>query len=91
MPKDNMGFQGGNRRRRRTTALYDAWLIRIQSGRGARIDCRGAGRNCDAGIERQYFATDVGRNEGRRGGPFRFDRQDRPSSGWRQEIVKRIS
>ena len=45
MPKDYIGFQGGNRRRRRITALYDARLIRIQSGRRDRIDCRGARRN----------------------------------------------
>jgi len=34
MPKSYIGFQGGNRRRRRIAALYDAWFIRIQSGRG---------------------------------------------------------
>ena len=82
MPKDYIGFQGGNRRRRRIAALYDAWLIRIQSGRGDRIDCRGARRNRVAWIERQYFATDDGRNERRRGGPFGSDQQDRSSSGW---------
>jgi hypothetical protein len=31
MPKDYIGFQGGNRWRRRIAALYDARLIRIQS------------------------------------------------------------
>jgi len=82
MPKDYIGFQGGNRRRRRITALYDARLIRIQSGRRDRIDCRGARRNRVARIERQYFATDDGRNERRRGAPFGSDQQDRPSSGW---------
>ena len=39
-------------------------------------------RNRVARIERQYFATDDGRNEGRRGAPFGSDQQDRPSSGW---------
>jgi hypothetical protein len=89
MPKDYIGFQGGNRRRRRIAALYDAWLIRILSGRRDRIqscrcdriDCRGARRNRVARIERQYFATDDGRNERRRGAPFGSDQQDRPSSG----------
>jgi hypothetical protein len=33
-------------------------------------------------VERQYFATDDGRNERRRGGPFGSDQQDRSSSGW---------
>jgi len=42
VPKDYIGFQGGNRRRRCIAALYNSWLIRIQSGRGDRIDCRGA-------------------------------------------------
>ena len=82
MPKDYIGFQGGNRRRRRITALYDARLIRIQSGRRDWIDCRGARRNRVSRIERQYFATDDGRNERRRGAPFGSDQQDRPSSGW---------
>jgi hypothetical protein len=82
MPKDYIDFQGGNRRRRRIAALYDAWLIRIQSGRGDRIDCRGARRNRVSRIERQYFATDDGRNERRRRAPFGSDQQDRPSSGW---------
>jgi hypothetical protein len=27
MPKSYIGFQGGNRRRRRVAALYDAWII----------------------------------------------------------------
>jgi hypothetical protein len=81
MPKDYIGFQGGNRRRRRIAALYDAWLIRILSGRRDRIDCRDARRNRVARIERQYFATDDGRNERRRGAPFGSDQQDRPSSG----------
>ena len=85
MPKDYIGFQGGNRRRRRIAALYDARLIRIQSGRRDRIDCRGVRRNRVARIERQY--TDDGRNERRRGDPFRSDQQDRPSSGWRQETM----
>ena len=80
MPKDYVVFQGGNRRRRRITD--GAWLIRIQSGRGDRIDCRGARRNRVARIERQYFATGDGRNEHRRGAPFGSDQQDRPSSGW---------
>ena len=82
MPKDYVVFQGGNRRRRRIAALYDAWLIQIQSGRGDRIDCRGAWRYRVARIERQYFATGDGRNEHRRGAPFGSDQQDRPSSGW---------
>ena len=42
MPKDYIGFQGGNRRRRRIAALYHVWLI--QSGRRDRIDRRGARR-----------------------------------------------
>jgi hypothetical protein len=78
MPKDYIGFQGGKRRRRRITALYDARLIRIQSGRRDRIDCRGARRNRVARIERQYFATDDGRNERRRGAPFGSDHAQRP-------------
>ena len=82
MPKDYIGFQGGNRRRRRIAALYGARLIRIQSGRRDRIDCRGARRNRVARIKRQYLATDDGRNERRRGDPFGSDQQDRPSSGW---------
>ena len=90
MPKDYIGFQGGNRRRRRIAALYDARLVRVQSGRRDRIDCRGARRNRVARIERQYFATDDGRNERRRGAPFGSDQQDRPSSGWSQETMKRI-
>ncbi len=81
MPKDYIGFQGGNRRRRRIAARYDARLIRNQSGRRDRIDCRGARRNRVARIERQYFATDDGRHERRRGAPFGSDQQDRPSSG----------
>ena len=64
MPKVYMGFQGGDRQRRRLAVLYDARLIRIQSGRRDRIDCRGARRNRVVRIERQYFATDDGRNEG---------------------------
>jgi hypothetical protein len=44
MSKDYIGFQGSDRRRRRIASLYDDWLIRIQSGRGDRIDCRGARR-----------------------------------------------
>jgi hypothetical protein len=83
MPKDYIGFQGGNRRRRCIAALYDARLIRIQSGRRDRIDRRGAGRNRGARIERQYLATDDGRNERRRSAPFGSDQQDRPSSGWK--------
>jgi hypothetical protein len=55
MPKDYIGFQGGNRWRRRIAALYDARLIRIQSCRRDRIDCRGARRNRVARIERQYL------------------------------------
>jgi hypothetical protein len=55
MPKDYIGFQGGNRWRRRIAALYDARLFRIQSCRRDRIDCRGAGRNRVARIERQYL------------------------------------
>ena len=55
MPNDYIGFQGGNRRRRRIAALYDARLIRIQSGSRGRIDCRGARRNRVARIERQYL------------------------------------
>jgi len=62
--------------------LYDARLIRNQSGRRDRVDCRGARRNRVARIERQYLATDDGRNERRRGAPFGSDQQDRPSSGW---------
>src|ERR1700693_903016 len=58
MPKDYIDFQGGNRRRRRIAALYDARLVRVQSGRRGRIDCRGARRNRVARIERQYIATD---------------------------------
>jgi hypothetical protein len=81
MPKDYIGFQGGNRRRRRIAALYDARLIRIGSGRCDRIDCRGARRNRVSRIEYRYFATDDGRNERRRRAPFRSDQQDRPSSG----------
>ena len=53
MPKDYIDFQGGNRRRRPIAAPYDARLIRVQSGRRDRIDCRGAGRNRVARIERQ--------------------------------------
>jgi hypothetical protein len=82
MPKDYIRFQGGNRRRRRITALYDSRLIRIQPGRRDRIDCRGSRRNRVARIERQYFATDHSCNERRRGAPFGSDQQDRPSSGW---------
>ena len=82
MPKDHIGFEGGNRRWRRITALYDARLVRIQSGRRDRIDCRGARRNRVGRIQRQYFATDNGRNERRRGAPFGSDQQDRASSGW---------
>ena len=55
MPEDYIGFQSGNRRRRRIAALCDARLIRIQSGRRDRIDCRGAGRNRVARIKRQYL------------------------------------
>jgi hypothetical protein len=36
MPQSYMGFQGGNRRRHPIAALYDAWFIRIQSGRSDR-------------------------------------------------------
>ena len=82
VPKGYIGFQGGNRRRRRVAALYDARLVRIQSGRCDRIDCRGVRRNRVARIERQHLATDDGRNERRRGAPFGSDQQDRPSSGW---------
>ena len=82
MPKNYIGFQSGNRGRRRIATLYDARLVRIQSGCSDRIDCRGARRNRVARIERQYFATDDGRNERRRGAPFGSDQQDRPSSGW---------
>ena len=85
MSKDYIGFQSGNRRRLGIAALYDAGLIRIQSGRRDRIDCRSAGRNRVARIERQYFATDDGCNERRRGAPFGSDQQNRPSSGWWQE------
>jgi hypothetical protein len=53
MPRGYIGLQGGNRRRHRIAALYGAWLIRIQSGRRDRIDCRGAGRNRVSRIERQ--------------------------------------
>ena len=81
MPKDYNGFQGGNCRRRLITALYDARLVWIQSGRRDRIDCHGARWNRVARIERQYFATDDGRNERRQGAPFGSDQQDRPSSG----------
>jgi hypothetical protein len=81
MPKDYIGFQGGNRRRHRIAALYDARLIRIGTGRCDRIDCRGARRNRVSRIEYQYFATDDGRNERRRRAPFRSDQQDGPSSG----------
>jgi hypothetical protein len=70
VPKDYIGFQSGNRGRRPIAALYDARLIRIQSGRRDRIDCCGARRNRVARIEHQYFATDYGRNERRRGAPF---------------------
>src|SRR6266850_2539217 len=63
MPKDYIGLQGGNRGRRRIAILYDARLVRIQSDRRDRIDCRGVRRNRVARIERQYFATDYGRNE----------------------------
>src|SRR4030088_1887387 len=62
MPKDYIGFQGGNRRRRRVAALYDARLIRAQSGRRDRFNCRSARRNRVARIECQYFATDDERN-----------------------------
>jgi hypothetical protein len=31
----------------------------------------------------QYFETDDGRNECRRGAPFGIDQQDRRSTGWR--------
>ena len=55
MPKDYIGFQGGNRWRRRIAALYDARLIRIQSCRRDRIDCRGARRKRVARIQRQYL------------------------------------
>ena len=82
MPKDYTGFQGGHRRRYRVAALDDAWHIRIPSDRRDRIDCRGAGRNRVARIERQYVATDHGRNERCRDAPFGSDRQNRPSSGW---------
>jgi len=82
MPKNHIGFQGGNRWRRRTAALYDARLIRNQSGHRDWVDCRGARRNRVARIERQYFATDDGRHERCRGAPFGSDQQDRPSSGW---------
>jgi hypothetical protein len=82
MSKDHIGFQGGNRRRRRIVALHDARPVRIQSGRRDRIDCRGARRNRVARVERQYFATDDGRNERRRRAPFGSDQQDRPSNGW---------
>ena len=82
MPKDYIGFQGGNRRRRRIASRYDARPIRIQSGRHHRIDCHGARWNRVARVERQYVATDDGRHERRRGAPFGSDQQDRPSSGW---------
>jgi hypothetical protein len=78
MPEDYIGFQSGNRRRRRIAALCDARLIRIQSGRRDRIDCRGARRNRVARIERQYFATDDSRNERRRGATFGSNQPDRP-------------
>src|SRR5665213_1273635 len=65
---------------RRIATLYDARLLRVQSGCSDRIDCRGAGRNRVARIERQHFATDDDRNERRRGVPFGSDQQDRPSS-----------
>jgi hypothetical protein len=79
MPEDHIGFQGGHRRRRRIAALDDARPIRVQSSRRDRIDCRGAGRNRVARIERQYLATDDGRHERSRGAPFGSDRQNRPS------------
>ena len=83
MPKSYTGFQGGDRRRRRIAAFYDAWFIRIQSGRGDRVNCRGAGRNRVARIERQYIARDNGRNARRRSAPFESDQHDRPSiSRW---------
>jgi hypothetical protein len=50
------------------------------SNQVAAIDWRGAGRNRVTRIERQYSATDDGRNERRRGAPFGSDQQDRPSS-----------
>jgi hypothetical protein len=80
MPKNYIGFQGGDRGRRRIAALYAARLIRLQSGRRGRIDCRGARRNRVARIERQYFATDDGRHERRRGAPLGSDQQNRPAS-----------
>jgi len=82
VPKDYIGFQGGNHRRRRIAAFYDARLIRVQSGRRDRIGCRGARRNRFAWIKRQYIATDDGCDEHRRNAPFGSDQQDRPSSGW---------
>src|SRR3979409_1656472 len=90
MPKSYIGFQGGNRRRRRIAALYDAWFIRIQSGSGDRVDCRGARRNRVARIERPYIAPDKGRNARCRGAPFGSDQHDRPSSGRWQETMKWI-
>ena len=73
MPKDYIGFQGGNRWRRRIAARSDARPIRIQSGRRHRIDSLSAGWNRVARIEYQYVATDDGRHERRRGAPFGSD------------------
>src|SRR3981189_1250677 len=90
MPKSYIGFQGGNRRRRRIAALYDAWFIRIQSGSGDRVDCRGARRNRAARIDRQCIATDNGRNARRRGAPFGSELEDEPSRRRLEESMKWI-
>jgi hypothetical protein len=85
MPKDHTGFQGGNRRGRRIAASDDVRPVRVQWGRRDRIDCRGAGRNRVARIERQHVATDNGRHERGGGASFGSDRPYRASNSRRQQ------
>ena len=60
MPEVYVGVQGRNHRRRRTTAVNSAGLIRIQSSGRDRIDCRRAGGIVSLGANASTLEQTIG-------------------------------